>query len=49
MTNRDKRHPDSVEKTARDIRKTTRRRFSAEWNIRIVLEGLRGEEIIAEL
>jgi len=27
----------------------TRRKFSAEENIRIVLEGLRGEESIAEL
>jgi len=49
MTNRDKRHPDSTEKTVRDIRRATRRRFSAEEKIRIVLEGLRGEETIAEL
>ena len=49
MTNRDKRHPDSAEKTVRDIRRATRRRFSAEEKIRIVLEGLRGEETIAEL
>jgi transposase-like protein len=33
----------------RDIRRATRRRFSAEEKIRIVLEGLRGEESIAEL
>ena len=49
MTNRDKRRPDSAEKTVRDIRRATRRRFSAEEKIRIVLEGLRGEETIAEL
>jgi transposase len=49
MTNRDKRYPDSAEKTFRNIRKATRRRFSAEEKIRIVLEGLRGEETIAEL
>lgn len=49
MTNRDKRHPDSAEKTVRDIRRATRRKFSAEEKIRIVLEGLRGEETIAEL
>ena len=49
MINRDKRHPDSAEKTVRDIRRATRRKFSAEEKIRIVLEGLRGEETIAEL
>ncbi len=40
---------DSAEKTVRDIRRATRRRFSAEDKIRIVLEGLRGEDSIAEL
>ncbi len=35
--------------TVRDIRRATRRRFSAEDKIRIVLEGLRGEDSIAEL
>jgi transposase len=44
MTNRDKRHVGNAEKTVRDIRRATRRRFSAEEKIRIVLEGLRGEE-----
>ena len=39
----------SVEKTVRDIRRATRRRFSAEEKIRIVLEGLRGDDSIAEL
>jgi transposase len=33
----------------RDIRRATRRHFSAEQKIRVVLEGLRGEESIAEL
>src|SRR3984885_13694593 len=33
----------------RDIRRATRRHFSAEEKIRIVLEGLRGEESSAEL
>ncbi len=33
----------------KDIRRKTRRRFSAEDKIRIVLEGLRGEYSIAEL
>jgi putative transposase len=36
--------PDSAEKTVRDIRRATRRHHSAEEKIRIVLEGLRGEE-----
>ncbi len=49
MTNREGRNPDSAEKTVRDIRRATRRKFSAEEKIRIVLEGLRGEETIAEL
>ncbi len=40
---------DSAEKTVRDIRRATRRRFSAEEKIRIVLRGLRGEDSIAEL
>jgi transposase len=41
--------PDSAEKTVRDIRRATRRHYSAEEKIRIVLEGLRGEISIAEL
>jgi transposase len=40
---------DSAEKTVRDIRRKTRRKFTAEEKIRIVLEGLRGEESIASL
>jgi hypothetical protein len=44
-----KRVPDSAEKTVRDIRRATRRHHSAEEKIRIVLEGLRGEDSIAEL
>ena len=39
----------SAEKTVRDIRRAIRRQYSAEEKIRIVLEGLRGEESIAEL
>ena len=39
----------SAEKTVRDIRRATRRSYSAEEKIRIVLEGLRGEDSIAEL
>ncbi len=49
MTDRDKRLPVSADKLVRDIRRATRRKFSPEEKIRIVLEGLRGEETIAEL
>ena len=38
-----------ADEVVRDIRRATRRQFSAEEKIRIVLEGLRGEESIAEL
>ena len=33
-----------AEKAVREIRRKTRRHFSAEEKIRIVIEGLRGEE-----
>lgn len=49
MTDRNERRPGSADKTVRDIRRATRRKFSAEEKIRIVLEGLRGEETVAEL
>ena len=39
----------SSEKLVKDIRRATRKRYSAEEKIRIVLDGLRGEETIAEL
>jgi transposase len=39
----------SAERVVKDIRRATRRHFSAEDKIRIVLEGLRGEDSIAEL
>src|SRR6202453_1384792 len=38
-----------AEKVVQDIRRATRRQYSAEEKIRIVLEGLRGEDSIAEL
>lgn len=38
-----------AEQVVKDIRRSTRRHFSAEDNIRIVLDGLRGEDSIAEL
>jgi len=40
---------ESVESTVRNIRRNTRKKYSAEEKIRIVLEGLRGESTIAEL
>ncbi len=49
MTDRNGRKPDGAEKLVRDIRRATRRQYSAEEKIRIVLEGLRGEVSIAEL
>jgi len=39
----------SAEKIVRDIRRATRRNCSPEENIRIVLEGLRGEESVPAL
>ena len=38
-----------ADKLVRDIKRATRREFSAEEKIRIVLAGLRGEDSIAEL
>ena len=40
---------DSVEQTVRNIRRKTRKQYSSEEKIRIVLEGLRGESTVAEL
>ena len=42
------RSKDPAEKVVRDIRRKTRRKHSTEEKIRIVLEGLRGGESIAE-
>ena len=39
----------NTEKQVKDIRRKTRRKFSSEGKIRIVLDGLRGEYSIAEL
>ena len=38
-----------VQAVVKDIRRATRKQYSAEEKIRIVLEGLRGEDSIAEL
>ena len=39
----------SGERIVKDIKRKTRKRYSAEKKIRIVLDGLRGEESIVEL
>ena len=46
MTEKKKRNPEQV---VREIKRKTRRRFTSEEKIRIVLEGLRGEESIAAI
>ena len=38
-----------TEKTVKDIRRKTRRKFSSEEKIRLVLDGLRGKPSIAKL
>lgn len=38
----------SAEHVVKDIRRATRRQFSSEDKIRIVLDGLRGEDSIAD-
>ena len=40
---------DPAEQVVKDIRRATRRHYSTEDKIRIVLSGLRGEDSIAEL
>ena len=44
-----KRYQEGADRTIKDIRRQTRRRFSSEEKIRIVLAGLRGDDSIAEL
>ena len=39
----------AAEKTVREIRRRSRRKFTSEEKIRIVIEGLRGEQSIAEV
>ena len=39
----------STEAAVREIRRRTRRKFAPEEKVRIVLEGLRGEQSISEL
>lgn len=49
MRRKNKRHTEDADRVVKDIHRQTRRRFSAEEKIRIVLAGLRGDDSIAEL
>ena len=49
MKQKPAKRPASSEWIIRDIRRKTRKQYSAEEKIRIVLDGLRGEDSIAEL
>ncbi len=49
MTTKPAKTKKPAEQVVKDIRRATRRHFSAEDKIRIVLDGLRGEDSIAEL
>src|SRR5437899_8499582 len=49
MRSKVERHSEEAEKAVREIRRATRRQYSAEEKVRIVIAGLRGEDGIAEL
>ncbi len=49
MRQKTERHQAAAERTIKDIHRRTRKRYSSEEKIRIVLAGLRGEDSIAEL
>ena len=49
MRSKVERNSEEAEKAVRDIRRATRRQYSAEDKVRIVIAGLRGEDSIAEL
>ena len=49
MRHTTERHQNTAERSIKDIRRKTRKRYSSEEKIRIVLAGLRGEDSIAEL
>ncbi len=49
MRQKQQRHQDGADRAIKDIRRQTRRRFSAEEKTRIVLAGLRGDDSIVEL
>ena len=49
MKQKPAKRPASLERIIRDIKRKTRKQYSAEEKIRIMLDGLRGEDSIAEL
>src|SRR6267378_8401097 len=49
MRSKVERHSEEAEKAVREIRRATRRQYSAEEKVWIVIAGLRGEDGIAEL
>ncbi len=49
MRRKTERHQGAAARLIKDIRRQTRKRYSPEEKIRIVLAGLRGEDTIAEL
>lgn len=49
MRQKTDRHQQAADRTIKDIRRQTRRKYTAEDKIRIVLSGLKGEDSIAEL
>jgi len=49
MRSKADRHSEEAGKAVRDIHRATRRQYSAEEKVRIVIAGLRGEDSVAEL
>ena len=49
MRRKNERRTDDADRIVKDIRRQTRKRYSSEDKIRIVLAGLRGDDSIAEL
>lgn len=49
MKSKNEQRTDDADRIVKDIRRQTRKRYSSEDKIRIVLAGLRGEDSIAEL
>lgn len=49
MRHTPERDTDAADRTAKNIRRKTLKRYSSEDKIRIVLAGLRGEDTITEL
>ena len=49
MRQKNERRQDGANRTIKNIRRRTRKQYSSEEKIRIVLAGLRGEDSIAEL